>query len=562
MAPTALVNLSDAQAGWGTISYNGYTFPGLRNVSLTSEQVYDRAERVVMFTRYTAKIHFFVVDDDAGTHETTMIGLRRMLTEPGKTLVFADQGVGDIQINGAGATRTDVEWGPKPRVLDTTQIGGVCTEVTWECTFTLKESLGAQGPIAAFNYTVDWSINAAGGSTRTITGYLKITQTRQGGAKNYVGITADTYRDWIRVLIPPGMQRRERQFRLSEDRNTLDFTIVDVQLEAEAPPDGVLRAELDYDIRSIPPGFARYVATLSGTIETPQGAPTIRAGKAFVRILIDKFAKLKQATGNQGTVIPLAVAFGRTLGTRLSTFSMSWTVQGCLDDLLRRGGIWERVSGSSWQSWANSMREGRTWDNRGQAVLAYNRSSDALIDLEWTGGLPPIADSGGTLPPEETGSHIFSLDGITKGNSWVAFENTIRAYRDYNSSAHRFQTGFSPREITEGDIATQEGVTMAQQISGAPPMVVQHDAPPTEYILMYGKAMRIKYHPSVPRLVTIGGKKVEEVKVRTDGPTVVACYFGESLYVVRWAILYRVVGGHLDKIPVKKNPALCCGDEE
>lgn len=107
---------------------------------------------------------------------------------------------------------------------------------------------------------------------------------------------------------------------------------------------------------------------------------------------------------------------------------------------------------------------------------------------------------------------------------------------------------------------------MAQQISAANTMVVQHQGPPEDLLLMKGKALRIgdpknkNTWPTVPKLVSVAGKRVEEVKVRTDGPKALACFFGWTVYGVRWAILYRVLDGYLFEIPVQKNPALCCED--
>lgn len=568
MPPTALVNLSDAAAGWGTISYNGYTFPGLRNFKLSSREEYDKAGRVVMFTRYTLIIHFFVTDADLAAHETAMINLRARLSVPGQVLSMTDLGIGDLIINGPNATNRDVEWGPKPIGCEFTQVGGITTEVTWTCEFAIKFatsegfSNGATpSPIAAFNFSVDWSFDDAAVCTRTISGFIKISQTRNNGGTT-VGSSADTYRNRINVLIPAGMRRGPRRFSLSEDKNQLDFSITDIQLEAESPPVDCLNANLDYEIESIPPGFAKFMATLSGSIEVPVGVPSVRAAQAFVRVMIAKIAALKAATAKEGAVIPMRIRLGRTLGTRTSRFGAAWLVTGCLDDLLKNGGLWAPIPGETYQAWAQSMVAAGVWSNRGPLNLIYNTASDAIVDLGTSSQIPTYNDNGGSVPNEESGSHVFKVD-VTEKNSWLAYENTIEAFRDSQDVVHQFSADVS-EVVKQGEATgiTDAGVEMTIDVVKSTKSVTQTQGAPIDYIIMRGKAMRISYKPTVPRLISIGTPPVPvvEMKVRTDGPKAIACFFGATVYTVRWAILYRLKDGYITKIPTMPNPALCCDD--
>lgn len=420
MAITALANLSDANAGWGTISYNGYTIPGLRDVRITGQDVYDRAGRTVTHTRYLARVHFFVVDSGDATHKTTMVDLRRRLQEAGQVLVFTGQGIGDLTINGPSPAVADVEWGPKPRIVEFTQIGGVCTEVVWEVVFAIKHAVSASiGRFLAFNYSVDWEYDEAGVATRTISGYVQIPLTRDNpGQPAAPARSADRYRKQIKPAIPAGMARRQQRFSLSSDRSTLEFTVVDVQLQAEPPPTNCLKAEIDYTMESIPPGFARYVASLSGSIEVPAGSPPIRAAEAFVRLMVDKFAKLKKAAGTKGAVIPVRVRMGRMLTTRTANFSVSWTVNGgCVSDLLREGGLWLYPDDSNWPAWAQSMRKSGAWDPRGTNNLVFNAGADAIVDLNYVGNLPAMGTSPGESSTSASGSAMFKAEGINDQNS-------------------------------------------------------------------------------------------------------------------------------------------------
>ncbi|MGE3410123.1 MAG: hypothetical protein AB7I37_25290 [Pirellulales bacterium] len=567
MAITALAALSDNDAGWGTITYNSFTFPGLRDVKLTGKPEYDQAGRAVIYTVYTLRVHCFVTGGSEATHRADMVTLRQKLQDPGQTLVYSGQGVGDIQVNGGGATHTDVQWGPKPQVVEFIQIGTLTTEVIWECSFAIKEgATSLASNLAAFCYAIDWDYDEAGSCTRVINGYVQIAQTRSGGGRT-ITTSAESYRHSLRVSIPNGFRRGPRRFSLSHDRNRLDFSITDIQLEAEAPPTGALRAELDYEIESNPPGFAQYTATLAGTIETPPGVPTIRAGEIFVRVMLDKFRKLK-AAARSGAVIPLRLRFGRTLGTRQSRFGIAWLVTGCLDNLLRDGGIWQPLDGESYTVWWSAMQAAGVFSNSGSSSLFFIPSEDAVVDLAGSqsngSALPFMGGGGGFNPDSATASAEFGLGDLQKENSWLSFENRLKVMREHAVILHHAAEQFLPGTLAAGNIATDTGVSMAVSVSGeGSAHVAQYQGTPRDLILMQGKGMRINpkgkdWLPAVPRLVSVRGIPVEEVKVVTDGPKAIACFFGATVYSLRWAVLYRLRSGYLNQIPSMENPALCC----
>lgn len=564
MATQPLINLSDANAGWGTITYNGYTFSGLRDVKLSGGEWYDPANRAVIGTRYRLLVHWFPVDANESAHATAMILMRAALKESGQALLITGMGFGDIAINSPGSTnnKADLENGPKPGELSLTQIGLIATECFWDLTFTIKEGIGTQGNIASFTYGVDWSLDDAGLTTRTYTGALQILAPRVAGSR-LLSTSADQYRDQINVITPPGMKRTTRKFTLSKDRTTLDFSISDMQLEAEAPPAGVLSADLDYEIESVPPGFSQFQASLSGSITVPSGVPPINAANAFMRIFIDKQAKLA-AIGNEGTVIPTRIRFGRGLGSRVSNFAVSWTLTGCLDDMLRNGGIWEAISGTNWQSWAQSMIDAGVWGNRGTAGLYYNSSEDAIVDLNRVGPLPSMGGGGTDTSIFASGTSVFSMANITAARSWLYYKNGLKPIRDHNAITHRTMEDYRPNTLGAGDLLNDTGVSMAQSgiSAGSPSQITQYQGRPKDYILMQGKAMRIQFPPAIPRLVQVAGLPVQEVKVRIDGPKVEACIFGAKVYSARWAILYRLTEGYLSSIPALPSATLCCANTD
>lgn len=546
MAINALVNLSDAAAGWGTITYNGYTFPGIRDVQVYGEPVYDKAGRTIVEMIYTARIHWFISSADAAAHVTAMYAMQRQLGEAGQAFTMSGLATGYVFTQ-------DMQWGPKPGPIQMTQIGDIAHELTWEVKYAIKITTGSYGLFKSFNYSVEWNYDDDGLATRVISGTYEIVAFRNAGGRT-VSISADRYRDQLVCYTPPGFRKGPRKFRLSDDRTAMDFTFVDRQLDAEAPPPGAVKCELDYDIENVGIGFAQFIATLSGVITVPQGTPTAVAAQAFISIMADKIAKLKKA-GEQ--VIPLRLRMGRSLGTRRSQFSAAWKVTGCID-LFTQGGIWEDITASNWQNWAKSMEV--AWSNRGNSNLYFNESSDAIIDVGYSGNLPQLGTGGGVnLPQPPKNGHIFEIN-VNEKNSWLEYKNTLKAQRSYRLIEHEPAV-----ESTTSSGAAGPGVRFPPVVASVG-ATVQTQGPPQDYILMHGKGLRIagkdkKFMPEVPKLLTIGGKRVVEVKVVTDGPTLVACFFGSPVYSLRWAILYRVVDGYIGDIPERKNPVLCCDDE-
>ncbi len=564
MAIQPLVNLTDSNAGWGTITYNGYTFTGLRDVKLSGTPVYDSSARVVVSTRWRLLIHFFPVDASEGAHSLAMKDARYRLQEAGQGLLVTGMGFSDIAVNvpAQAFNRNDVAFGPKPGELVINQIGMIGAECYWDCTFEVKEGLGTQGNLAAFNYSVDYSIDEAGLTTRTLAGYLQITLARTPGQIT-VASSADAYRTQIVVDPPTGFRRGERRFLLSQDKARLDFSFTDRQLEAEAPPANCLFCDLDYEIASQPPGFARFTASLSGSITVPSGVPPIRAAEGFMQVFTDKQSKLAASVTGHGTAIPTQIRFSRPTGSRTSSFSANWLVTGCLNDLLANGGIWEPVAGVNWSAWAESMKNSGAWGNRGTAGLAYNVANDALIDLNVVGPIVPYQETATDAAVFTSGTSVFSWASIPAEASFLFYENRLAPVRDHNSATHRLAESYGPGELSAHDPRTTTGVNMAQPVStGTSSTTTQYRGRPKDYILMTGKCMRIQHVPAVPSLTAVAGLAVQEVSVRIDGPKVVACIFGAKVYTLRWAILYRLTEGYLSSIPALANTALCCADSD
>ena len=622
MTVVPIVNLTDEQAGWGTISYgppeSPFVFSGLRTVSLNGEHQYDEAERAVIFTRYTLEIETYSFGSNASSSSTNLASIRRLLQQPGQTLTITGLGFGDLIVTGgqgtplaitdddddgdedgtdgegdeptaSATTVADVDWGPKPRLTTFSPDGVVCWRFKWTCVFAIKEctSFATQnGGVLAFNYRVSTSYDSAGLCTRIISGYLQIAQTRTADGGTAVETSADSYRNQIMVAVPYGFRREPRVFELIESKNRLNFTIIDRQLDGAVLPENCLNADLEFEVENAPPGFARYVATLSGTIETPPGTPPAVAGQAFINVMLDRWRQLNNMFGEDTTIFPRRVRMGFPLFGRVSRFSWAWeiTSTSCLGDLLTAGGIWAPLDISDaddeYIAWAESMAG--VWGNTGAAPnLVYNAAEDAIVDL-CAGFTPPVLGEGQEPSPGEEGDGETDFEfEISEAASWLAYENSLRTTQKQNSVEHKPAVPYNPTgssasfsaggddsyadEVDEAsnDPTEEVGIVMPMPVPEEDPSTWQYQGAPTQRVVMIGKCMRIGYQPAIPKLLTVGGQSVVEEKVVVDGPKSIACFMGLTVYTARWRITYRVDGGgYVGTNDDQPNPSLCCEESD
>ena len=112
--------------------------------------------------------------------------------------------------------------------------------ITWEVEFSITECATYSGgdeviPLA-IAYTVEWSINTRGLTTRTCNGEIEIPPRRAGGGTSGIQLqeVVDEFRTRIYsiVSIPPGF-RRSQNYAMSKDRKTLRFRISDTEIESD-----------------------------------------------------------------------------------------------------------------------------------------------------------------------------------------------------------------------------------------------------------------------------------------------------------------------------------------
>jgi len=141
----------------------------------------DDANRTVVYHRYTVNVKG-VIADPSGTETEMTAGVRALLTKQGQTLVVWNKGC-DLYVNSSSPYGfiNDVCFGPKPRIISWTPIGASrAAEIEWECEACIAYCLAPKyySGVMAFNYTVTYSLDYRGLTTRNIAGYFEIAMTR------------------------------------------------------------------------------------------------------------------------------------------------------------------------------------------------------------------------------------------------------------------------------------------------------------------------------------------------------------------------------------------------
>jgi len=471
----------------GAIVYNGFTFPvETETTDVSVKPVYDQAERTVVASRISLTIKTIINAATFSALESTIEAIIVRLTHPSKPFVYRGRGL-PIAINVLG-TR-DVNWGPKPRVVQFKPMGGGRTaELIWTVELEIPTCYSASyvGPME-FNYSLTYDIARNGSTTRTYSGHVRIANNRAGANSRLPTDSADYYRDQIYPDLLPNFRRIPGGFTLSTDRSTLEFRIVDEQFGPNIPPQGIIEVSAEHSISNSPQSYYTWTGTISATYEVARnGAATENdALNAFGRLCKDRIGytlwRMGQGTspppppppsGNFGydakgnwkppeananpippgvpqpgslqttstksptrTVLPVKFDFsepeiyGQSIKCR---YSLTYSIIGVpIGEIMSISGMWRPVPDGDWRLWAASM--GNAISPRGHAQLIFDVREDTIVDL-----CRPAIDEGELAEraanrPTWVRPWLENLSVFrppTQDSSWISYKNTFRIETD------------------------------------------------------------------------------------------------------------------------------------
>ena len=584
---------TDRLSQLGFCRYNGHDFTSYaETVSISGTPVYDQAGRTVVYTQWsiTIKDRMAVL---AGTSlDATIQQVKNRLMVPGGEFIYTNHGFGSLEINTAGSDAKDVMWGPKPRSFSYRMLGrDLAGEITWSVEVCLPQCATPQYELHLMEacYSVSWSTDASGYTQRSITGYIKIPQTRASVDTRTLASSADEYRERIVPEVPHGFRRDSSSFTLDESKCRLNFTFSDSEMPPNAPPPRCIQASADHSASSSrDTAFSQWVNTLSANYEMAKGVPASAAIAPWMALLKSRVGAAKN---NGGQPFLLSISF-RELNfydRARSAFSASWRVLSTIAKVVEACGLWTPVPDSNYNAWRASLsgsifsRTGRGHGNNQK----FNVTDDVIVDL----------CSGSTVAQSATGAPPAELRVAANGvvvnpwpapeSSWLDYQNQLLILQDDQVVQMKPMASSIPTQNQENttelrgalpvfdrgnvqDVLIGAGIGFAVGgvFGGVLGGMLAHDrsrhvagfqvpsqggrilnrpqrrADPTIEVLMVGKALRAGHIIDAPRINSIGGVIPVPCNDPSRGDHFVSCQvavkFGVPVFAARWQLRWAL----------------------
>lgn len=295
----------------GTLSYNGITFSSLYHSSISGTPTPARDARTYTDTDWMITVDGVVtLEEGQSSTNATWLALRKRLERPGAELQYDGKGFGSFVINppDGGGVR-DVAWGPKPKVLEFTPLGGGRGAfIKWQCSTRIFESpTGIKGPLMQFNTEESISYDDEGYTTRSFDGTMEIPITWGilGNPNGNPAFTVDAYREKFIGQFASGIDLlrfrvTRRDFKVSRDQRTMEWHFEVQELPPMALPRNAPIARGNFRVRNMEPmNFIRWVCSLSATYVIRKDKPRRWAWAAFVSLM--NFRMRQSALGSLPT---------------------------------------------------------------------------------------------------------------------------------------------------------------------------------------------------------------------------------------------------------------------
>lgn len=528
----------------GTLSYNGYHFDGTSKVSVNVELAKDDAGRTVVGHQHTIHV-WTLIQGDSGTN-TEMLAIRQQLGEQGRELTFINRGFGgDLVVNTSNNGMRDIRWGPIPKIIHWEPIASYrCSEMEWEVITTLPicdNGVQRWSGVMALNYEVSFDIDERGYTSRSITGYLEIAQTRIGRT---IPDSADLYLNSYLTTIPLGFKRSQSR-HLSLNKSRLDFSIIDKQIPSpNAFPAGIIDIQVRHRAGwKRGSGLPRNVITAE--IEVAAHMPPAYAMVVFSSIANQRLAIARAAaviadstSGGQtnaiGSVLLDEFTIEEDLFSRRSSFTLGYLVPASLKQFITSCGLWASLP-TTWLDWHTSINEAQS--QRGYAGLNHLPADDRITDLCQPANLLGYAQRQNPYNQivQPTLPAIKNVRPTPK-NSWLKYHNNAIIHRQRPVVRQRL---LQPTDTDPGTFDPQATTGMLYPQGAGLADVIQEGGRGSYYAMLSGRAARAGWEIPRPKYGTIGGAPATEI----DGifrQAITGNWFGCPIYQATWELVYAL----------------------
>lgn len=536
------------------LTYNGFSFDmTATNASSSMEIIYDDAGRMPIKHRYRIQartlLYSRMIAGNVKTAAEQAQQIRSLLSVPRKNLIIRGLGIGDdLDINNSGdqSATFDVDYGPKPKVINASPLGAEnAYELVWECEVCLtpcvsQETTHYQG-VSSIVSKVTNRIGRKGYSARTVAGHMELAFTAD--SSDLVPLNLDAYRGMI-VVIKPANCHREQTWDISEDRKRLSFFIIDTEIESpNAWPAGVCNISTRNRLTSRRP-WQHSQNEIRCNIELQGNAPRTKAWQIFqaeVALLLDPVAAYIASQSSWFKDPPAyfidALEIDEDLYSNQYSFVLRWRFIGGLDELLSAGQTFLQLD-RTWDEWSASYVGKET---RGLSGYRTNIDDDKMLNLcnsGSTGETLLTIGSGGIqpLPPADPLPSLCNALPDPK-KSYFGFDSSFQEITDYKTEHHTVlgSVDVTPKEFDNNSVNAD-----LDQFDSSQNDQTFAEGSHQKYFVFKGSTYRVGYPIPRPTLKTIGGQTATPVGKPVFEHKYLGRFFCQPLYVAAWNMTYQV----------------------
>lgn len=257
----------------GNLTYNSVSFSCLYKSKLRGVMVQDESLRTTKAIEYTLEVEGYITLRDETSSRSTdeqVLFIRNQLSAQGGFLFYEGNGLGSLNVNTSEKGYRDLAWGPIPKLLELTPLGGGNgVFVRWQVTTTVAQyqnSTLPNSPVMQWNYGMTLVYDEKGYASVSLRGTLEIGMTRRPQTDRFpprlIGQFRQQYLDLRFDLETYKVVNRSYDF--TRDGRKIEWVVDLKELPPMGLPPGATKAGGTYSIRPAKLGTAAGSSILTG----------------------------------------------------------------------------------------------------------------------------------------------------------------------------------------------------------------------------------------------------------------------------------------------------------